>query len=506
MRKVIGWCALPFLLAAPPALARETGGLFIANAAIVDGSGAAARAGAVRAADGRIACVGRCRAAPGDARVDAGGLVLAPGFIDTHSHHDAGLDAQRDAAPVTAQGVTTIVAGQDGFSAVPIVTLFDRFAAAPAAVNIAAYVGHGSVRAAVMGGDAKRAARPDEIARMVALVAEAMDSGAIGLSTGLEYDPAIYSTRAEVLALARAAAARGGRYISHMRSEDVGLDEAIDELLAIGRATGMPVQISHLKIAMVDRWGEAAAILLKLDAARAAGIDVTADVYPYTWWHSGLDVLLPTRDFTDLKAAQFALDHLAKPEDMILSRFPPDPSLVGRTIADVASARGVSAAEAFLALNREAAAKGEGSGVMARSMAEEDVATLIGWRHANICSDGAMNSMHPRGAGAFPRIFAWLVRGRGQLSLEQAVHKMTGLAAQHMGFADRGRIAPGMAADLVLFDPATIADTASFAEPGAAPVGIRTVWVNGVAVMRDGVATGAMPGQVIRRAPALARN
>ena len=492
-------CALPLILVAGPASARERTGTLIADVSIVDGTGAPARPGAVRIVDGRIDCVGACHAAPGDARVDGHGATLAPGFIDTHSHHDEGLAEARQASPLVREGVTTIVVGQDGFSALPVTRLFDAFGASPAAVNIASYVGHGSVREAVMGAHAKRAARPDGVERMKAHGARAMDDGPIGLSTGLEYEPAIYSTHAEVLALAEVAADHHGRYISHMRSEDVGIDAAIDELLTIGRVTGMPVQISHLKIATVDRWGDAPALLRRLDAARAEGIDVTADVYPYDRWQSSLDVLLPARDFTDLKAAQFALDHLAKPADLMLSGFPPDPSLVGKTVADVARMRGVAPAEAFLALNREAAARGEGSSVIARSMSEDDVAALIGWEHSNICSDGQLADLHPRGAGAFPRIYSWLVRGRKTLTLEQAVHKMTGLAASHMGFADRGRIAPGMAADLVLFDPATIADGASFADPSAPPAGIHAVWVNGVAVLRDGTPTGALPGQVLRR-------
>lgn len=474
-------------------------GTLISNISIVDGTGAPARAGEVRIANGRIICVGKCRATRGDKRIDGHGATLAPGFIDTHSHHGNGLEDHRDAVPVTAQGVTTIVVGQDGFSELPLSKSFAQFAKKPVAINVASYVGHGSVREAVMGEDAKRAARPDEIEKMKTLVAQAMDEGAIGLSTGLEYEPAIYSTHEEVLALASVAAAHHGRYISHMRSEDVGLDDAINELLDIGRKTGMPVQISHMKIALVDRWGDAANVLRRLDAARAEGIDVTADVYPYDAWQSGLDVLLPKRDFTDVKAAQFALDHLAKPENLTLSEFPPDPSLVGKTVADVAKLRGISPAEAFLALNRDAEAKGEGSSIIARAMAADDVATLIGWKESNICSDGRLVDRHPRGGGSFPRIFAWLVREKKMLTLEQAVHKMTGLAADHMGFTDRGRIAPGMAADLVLFDPKTIADRATFADPSARPVGIDAVWVNGVVVMRNGTPTGATPGRVLRR-------
>lgn len=504
MRNQATLFALSLALAPTMSSAGVGEGTFIADVVIVDGTGAPARTGSVRVVGDRIVCAGTCSASPRDRRIDGHGATLAPGFIDTHSHHDRGLAEARDAGAAVRQGITTIVVGQDGFNEEPLGEAFRQFTARPAAINIAWFVGHGSVRQAVMG-DQKRAASAQEIARMQALVARAMKQGALGLSTGLEYEPAIYSSREEVLALAKVAARFGGRYVSHMRSEDVALDEAIEELLTIGRTTGMPVQISHFKIGLIDKWGQAPRLLARLDRARAEGIDVTADVYPYAWWHSSLDVLLPKRDFTDLAAAQFALDHLAPADGLVLSDFPPDPSLVGKSIADVAAIRGISPVEAFLALNREAAAKGQGSGVMGRSMSDADVAALIGWEHSNICSDGMLVDRHPRGAGSFPRVFAWLVRERKVLSLEQAVYKMTGLAARHMGIGDRGRIAVGMAADLVLFDPATIADRATFADPSAEPVGIRRVWVNGVEVLGDGAIAGSTPGRVLRRQNPAAR-
>lgn len=482
--------------ATPPA---RPAGLLIENVTIVDGTGAAGRPGAVRVSGGRIACVGACRAAPGDARLDGHGQVLAPGFIDTHSHHDRKLDELRLAPAVIRQGVTTIIVGQDGFSDLPVSGLFKRLESKPVAPNVASFVGHGSVREAVMRDRQKQRATPADVAKMAALVDAAMREGALGLSTGLEYEPAMYSDAGEVQALARAAARRGGRYISHMRSEDVNFDSALSELLEIGRVTGMPVQVTHMKLAMVDHWGQADAVLARLDAARAQGIKVTADVYPYAWWQSGLDVLMPSRDFTNRKEAEFALAHLAPPEGMILSEFTPDPKLVGKSIAEIAKMRGTDPAETYLALNRQASEPGQSASVMANSMADADIAKFIGWAHSNVCSDGMLVDRHPRGAGSFPRIFAWLVREKKALTLEQAVHKMTGLAAEHVGFTDRGRIAVGLAADLVLFDPATIADRSTFADPSAAPVGIARVWVNGTEVLRDGQLSGATPGRVLRR-------
>jgi N-acyl-D-amino-acid deacylase len=490
--------ALLLMAGAAPA-ASGSGSTLISNVSIVDGTGAQARAGSVRIVGGKIACAGVCRAAPGDATIDGKDQVLAPGFIDTHSHHDRKLDELRLAPAVVRQGVTTIVVGQDGFSDLPVSGLLDRLDREPAAINVATFVGHGSIREAVMGKDPKKAATPAQIARMKALVDAAMRQGALGLSTGLEYEPAMYSRPEEVLELARTAARHGGRYISHMRSEDVRFDDALGELLEIGRVTGMPVQVTHMKLAMVDRWGQAGTVLQRLDAARRQGIKVSADVYPYAWWQSSLDVLLPSRDFTNRKEAEFALGHLAPPEGMILSEFTPDPALVGQSIAQIATQRGTDPAETYLALNREASAPGHSASVMANSMTDADIAAFIGWEHSSICSDGMLVDRHPRGAGSFPKVFAWLVRGEGKLTLEQAVHKMTGLAARQMGFADRGHIAVGQAADLVLFDPALIADKATFADPSAAPVGIERVWVNGVEVLRNGEPSGAMPGKVLRR-------
>lgn len=497
IRSVLRAAFIPVVALWATASAAES--FVIVGATVVDGSGAHARKADVRVTDGRIAVIGKRARGKGVPVVEGRGLVLAPGFIDTHSHHDRNLDAHRDALAATAQGITTIVIGQDGGGPLPIAGLFAKREAEPAAVNIATYIGHNSVRAAVMGADYKRAATPAEVERMVAVVEENMRAGALGLSTGLEYDPGIYSDPSEVMALARATARHGGRYISHMRSEDARLDAAIDELLEIGRTARLPVQISHFKIAIVDRWGETAPLLAKLDAARRAGIDVTADVYPYTYWQSNLEVLLPKRDFTDLAAAEFALAHMARPEDVRLTQYPANPAYVGKTVAEIAALRGVAPARAYLDLIVEAEAKGMHNVVMGRSMADDDVAALIAWQHSNICSDGGIEDAHPRGAGAFPRVLAWMVRETGRLKLEEAVYKMSGLAADHMGISDRGRIAVGQAADLVLFDPATIADRATIENPTALPVGIRTVWVNGVAVVETGKPTGATPGRVIHR-------
>lgn len=473
--------------------------MLIRGATVASGADATLAVGDVRVRGDRIVAVGRLSPEKGETVVDAAGLVLAPGFIDTHSHHADGLDKQPDALPVISQGVTTIVSGQDGGSELPVARFFADFTAHPAAINVASYSGHGTLRDKVMGADFKRAATPAEIDRMRALLDADMAAGALGLSTGLEYDPAIYASKDEVLALAKEAAKHGGRYISHMRSEDRALWEALDELVTIGREAKIPVQVSHAKLAMTDIWGQADRYLAVLDKARAEGIDATLDVYPYPNWQSTLTVLWPKRDFTNRETTDFVLKHLAPPEGILISAFTADPSLVGKTVAEIAKLRGTDPATTAMALIAEAeAVKGDVS-VIATSIDERDIARLIAWPNANICSDGALNDLHPRGAGSFTKVLRHYVRETHLLTLGEAIHKMTGVAAQHMGFTDRGVIAPGKIADLVLFDPATVSDHATPADPGALSTGIARVWVAGELAFADGKATGAHPGRVIRR-------
>jgi N-acyl-D-amino-acid deacylase len=476
----------------------------IVNATIVDGSGAPPRPGSVRIVGDRIVAVGQLRPAPGDRIVDAGGQAIAPGFVDTHSHHDRGLTRGRDALALVSQGVTTIVVGQDGGSRMPLADFFGTLERTPPAVNVASYVGHGTVRSHVMGDDFRRVATTSEVQRMRSIVETEMRAGALGLSTGLEYDPGIYSSRAEVLDLARAAAAAGGRYISHIRSEDRQFWEAIDEILAIGRDARIPVQISHIKLAMRSLWGGADSLIRVLDRARAAGIDVTADIYPYTYWQSTLTVLFPQRDFANRATAEFVLREVAAPDGLLLSAFAPDTTYVGKTVAEIARLRGTDAATTLMALIRETeeaerAGRPSGESVIGTSMDERDIARLIAWPHTNICSDGELAGRHPRGFGSFPRVLRQQVREHRVISLAEAVRKMTSLSAEHVGLRDRGRIAPGYFADLVVFDPTAVSDRATPVAPRERSVGINTVWVNGVVVYERGTSTGQHPGRVLRR-------
>jgi N-acyl-D-amino-acid deacylase len=494
--------------AAPPALpSADLTSLLIDNVVIVDGSGAPRQPGAVRIDGGKIVASGTLEALPGETVIDGGGLVLAPGFIDTHSHADDELFEQPGALAAVSQGITTAVFGQDGGSPFPLLDFRFRLIEQPAAINTASYAGHNTLREQVLGEDFRRAATETELYEMSLLLRQDLDAGALGLAAGLEYDPGIYSDPSEVVALARVAAAQGGRYISHLRSEDRRFPEALDEILAISQAAGVPVQISHMKLAMTSLWGRAPEFLEKLDAARAAGIDVTADVYPYEYWQSNMMVLLPERDISDREEVEYMLREIAPPDGMWFTLYEPQPEYVGKTLTEVAELRGSDPATAFMELIAAAEAMTAETGrqadmIIGTSMHPDDVAALIAWPHSNICTDGSLTDLHPRGAGSFPRVLGRYVREQGLLSLEEAVRKMTGLAAANMGFENRGVIRPGAAADLVLFDPDTVIDNATPQNPSALSSGIGKVWVNGVLVYADGRETGARPGRFIARAAA----
>ncbi|MEW5915835.1 MAG: amidohydrolase family protein [Gemmatimonadota bacterium] len=483
----------------------------ITNVSIVDGTGAPAYDGAVRFVGDSIVAAGpSVTPEPNDSVVNGNGLTLAPGFIDTHSHHAGGLLETPEARAVVSQGITTVIGGQDGSHPLPLAGRLDSLTATPPAVNVAFYVGHGTLREAVMGDDFKRAATTAEVDSMSALLRAELAAGALGLSTGLEYDPGIYSERSEVMALAKVTAALGGRYISHIRSEDRTFWQAIDEIITIGREAKLPVQISHIKLGMIPLWGQADSLLRLLDAARASGVDVTADVYPYTYWQSTLTVLYPNRDFENRVETERILREIAKPEGLLLGAYAPNPEYAGKTVAEIAVLRKESPSQTLMTLIRDAnamrakrRASGEGGGavenVIATGMDEADIKKLLAWEHANVCSDGALNGAHPRGYGAFTRVLAKFVRTDSVLTLEAAVRKMTSLAAEHTGLVRRGRIAPGYYADLTLFDPATVQDRATPKEPHLTSLGVAQVWVNGRTAWRDTSTTDERPWRVLRR-------
>jgi len=477
----------------------------IVNARIIDGSAGDAFTGAVRFDGDHIIDVGDLAAQPGETVVDAGGLALAPGFIDTHSHHDEELDKFRHMPGVLSQGITTIVRGMDGSSGSSgSVTEFNEtFEAAPAAVNIASFAAHNSIRQAILGDDNRRHATNEEIELMSGLVAADMQAGALGLSTGLEYEPGIFSATDEVIALASVAASYGGRYSSHIRDEDDRFHEAVEELLTIGLEANIPVHISHIKLADRLYWGSTGTIIAGLDAARASGIEVTADIYPYERWASNLAVLFPERDYSSRETAEYTFERTAAAEDISLISYPANPAFEGMTIAEVAGVTERDDITTLLELSQAAddhrRETGEDTGIIAKSMNNDDIAAFMRWPYINICSDG-WHGGHPRGYGSFPRVLGLFTREFGALTLPEAIYKMTGRAADSMGIAKRGRIEAGHYADLVLLDPDTAIDHATMKDPTAVSTGIRKVWVNGVLAFDLGEPTGAFAGRIVRRA------
>ena len=478
--------------------AKENSSLLIINAKVIDGTGSAARLESVRINDSRIQGLGQLRPLPGETILDATGLVLSPGFIDTHSHHNISIFQMPDALSAISQGITTIVVGLDGFSQVPLSGFFAKVKDNPLAVNIASYSGHNSLRNIVMGQDYQRFSTPKEIENMKNLLRLDMKAGALGLSTGLEYDPGIYSEETdEVVALLEVFPEDQGRYASHIRSEDVHLESALDEFIEISRKSKLPSQISHIKLARRDLWGQTSWMIDKLNAARQEGLDITADIYPYTYWESTMRTLFAKRDFNNRDSAEFALTELVHPNQLTLSHYEPDPNLVGKTIAEIAVMRKEDPVTVLMHLIQDDKTKTDSA--IGVAMTQPDIDKLMQWEHSNICSDGELNNGHPRGRGAFARILANYVRSRGILGWENAIHKMTQLSALHMGFKNRGVIKSDAIADLVLFDPEKIQDNATMDDINRLSSGIINVWVGGELVYSDKKSTGLRPGQVIRR-------
>jgi N-acyl-D-amino-acid deacylase len=481
-------------------------GVVIVNARVIDGSGVPSQDVNVRVVGDRIANVGNFEPLREDTVVDAKGLVLAPGFIDVHSHHDDGLFEMPGALAAVSQGITTIVAGQDGDQQYPLAEFFARLEASPAAINVASYVGHGTLREQVMGEDYQRHATPEEVEAMAGLLRIEMEVGALGLATGLEYDPGSFASTDELVELARAAALRGGRYISHIRSEDQYFWEAIDEAIRIGREAQIPVQVSHIKLAMTRWWGQANRLIAALDEARASGVDITADIYPYRAWNSGfswLTTLFPDRDLDRRDGAEYILRDMLSPEGILVATYRPEPAYDGMTIAEIAKLRGSDPETTLMELLKADMVMGgenSGSQMLGFAMDEPDIEFIMAWPHTVIGSDGDLAGVHPRGFGAFTRFLGHYIRERNVLPLEEGIRRMTSLSAQHVGIAKRGSIQVGYYADLVLFDPETVTDSATAEAPHLPSLGIDKVWVNGQLVFDGGQITGNRPGKPIRRA------
>jgi N-acyl-D-amino-acid deacylase len=466
----------------------------IAGAQVADGTGAPLRQADVRVEGDTIAAMGEVTRRPGEPVVDGRGLVLAPGFIDVHNHSTEGLEREPDALTQVSQGITTLAVGQDGSSPWPIAAYLARLRAAPPAVNVVVLAGHATIRTQVMGQDYKRRARTAEVARMRTLVDQALAEGAFGLSSGLEYEVGSYSDVEEVVEMARAAGARGGYYISHIRDEaDLSLD-AIREAIAVGERGKLPVQITHIKLGTVGVWGKAKEVVAIVEAARARGVDVTADAYPYLAWQSTPRVLVPNKRYDDPASVQRGLDDIGGAKNVQITRWAAYPQYVGKRLDEMARAEGLSDIEAYVRFARD-----DDAGMIGHAMIEDDLRVFYQQPWVMVASDGGIANNHPRGAGTFPRVLGRYVREARWLTLPEAIRKMTAMPAARMGLKDRGGLEPGMKADLVLFDPARVIDHATFEQPRALATGIARVWVNGGLVWAGSEPGGERPGRVLTR-------
>jgi N-acyl-D-amino-acid deacylase len=496
--------------------------LVIAGGTVVDGTGAKARRADVAIREGRIVGVGRLGKLPARERLDAKGLVVAPGFVDVHTHADR-IAEKPLAENFVRMGVTTIVAGNCGSSALDVGVALAEIARVGVSPNFATLVGHNSVRSAVLE-RARRAPTADELERMKVLVKQAMDAGAVGFSTGLEYVPGTYAAADEITALAAVAGRAGGVYASHMRDEGARVEQAIAETIAVGEAAQCPVEISHLKIDSPRYWGGASKLLALLEAARARGVNVRADQYAYTAASTGLGIRFPSwaleggqpvivarlddeATWTKIRTEMAAMLERSGARDLsraVVASYTPDPTRNGLSIADIAEKmRGSRALADQLEVAREMLRAG-GAQMVYHMMGDADVTAIMRHPQVSVASDASINTPgegrpHPRGYGNTVRVLARYVREDRVLTLEEAVRKMSALPASHFGFAGRGLVKDGYAADLVLFDPRTVADRATFEAPHAWPEGLPHVLVNGAFVIRDGQHTGARPGVVLRR-------
>ncbi|TPE61377.1 amidohydrolase family protein [Sandaracinobacter neustonicus] len=527
-------CALPLLAGLLAACTTgQTHDLLIVGGQIVDGTGAPPKPAAIAIDGDRITAVApSARGLKAKRIIDATGYAVAPGFIDPHSHVPESIGnmagAFLDEQDLT-QGVTTIVAGPDGAGSPASIRAFHAEAARRgSAVNHACYIGHNGIREQVMPGQ-RRAATDNEVARMAALVREGMQMGCVGLSTGLMYDPGMFASEAEVQDLARAVKPFGGSYDTHTRDPGFKMLESETEAVRLGEATGVPVKLAHLKAVGLLNKGRIGEVIAMVEAAQARGVAVVADQYPF----DGATVryirelfLLPSGKAPDQAALKAALaDPKARAAmqtateqgvnggfswvkavgygSMRIVDAPDAPELVDRNIELLAKEWGLSPFDTFARL----ATEHQDLRLTLGSVDEADIQTLMRRPWVMIASDGfyadqkvlAAGKAHPRSWGSFTRVLGHYSRDVGLFPLQEAVRRMTSLPADHLGLVDRGRIAPGKAADIVIFDPATVNARSTYLQPSAPSAGIRTVLVNGREVLRDGKVTGDTPGIFLKR-------
>jgi N-acyl-D-amino-acid deacylase len=493
----------------------------IVGGMVIDGTGSPARRADVAIRGERIAAMGKVL--PADARevIQAAGLTVTPGFIDVHTHADD-LAKHPRAENFVRMGITTIVAGNCGTSALDIGEALTDIEQAGASVNFGTFIGHNTVRTAVMG-TSNRLPTISELERMRSLVWRAVIDGAVGFSTGLQYVPGTYAALPELIILAKIAGNQGGIYASHMRNEGTALEDSIDETIRVGEAAGCRVQISHLKVDSPNRWGASEKALALIDAARKKGLAIAADQYAYTAASSTLGIRFPSwvleggqdRVTARLNDAQtwgkikeemrglLAERGLSDLSFAVVASHRADASLNGLSMKQVAARlEGSESADAQFEAARRMMLNG-GASMVYHFMSDTDVERIMRHPLVGFASDSGILSFgegtpHPRGYGNAPRVLGEYVRRRRVIPLAEAIRKMTSMPAEHFRFAERGTLAVGNYADITVFDSATIQDTATFERPHGFAQGIPYVLVNGVLVVRNGEHTGAKPGQVLR--------
>lgn len=496
--------------------------IIISNGRVVDGSGNPWFLADIGIKDDRIVKIGNLDEENADQIINANGLVVTPGFIDPHTHALRGIFDVPGAESALLQGVTTLTEGNDGASPFPIDRHYRAITDKKISPNWSTFVGHGTLRQMVMGTEDRKPSRA-EMTKMKNLIREAMEDGALGMSTGLFYVPGSYALTEEIIELSKVVAEYGGIYISHIREETSGIIESVEETIRIGRESGIPVQITHHKVMGVDNWGLSIESLSLVDAARNQGVDVTLDQYPYTASQTGLKALIPQwaqeggneRMLQRIKSSEtrkIIKNEVIKkilygrgggnPKNIFISRNSWNPSMTGKNLAEITIEMGMSpsaenAAETvFMILE-----KGSVTAVY-HAINPDDVDRIMQHPATAIGSDGPVGifgegTPHPRQYGSFARVLGYYVRERGILKLEQAVRKMSSQSAKRLGIHDRGLIAEGYYADIAVFDPNQIIDKATFENPHQYSVGMKFVIVNGITVVEEGKHNGNRPGKVI---------
>jgi N-acyl-D-amino-acid deacylase len=496
--------------------------LLITGARIIDGTGTPWFYADIGIRGDTIAVIGQLSDASAAVHIDAHGMVVSPGFIDVHSHGDQGIFDTPTAENYLREGVTTIIGGPDGSSAVPLGPFLDKVGRSPISINFGSMVGQGSIRQKVIG-LANRKATPEEIEKMKGLTAAAMNDGAFGLSTGLFYVPGNFTPTEEVIELAKTVGERGGFHSSHMRNEAVHLLDSVRETIRIGEEGHLPTQITHHKVIGKGNWGQSAESLKLVEAARARGVDVTIDQYPYTASSTGVAALFPQwaleggqnatverLNAPDQRARirSYIIDAIkfdrgaGDPKNVTIVNCAFDKSLAGKNLGEITRARGAepsieNAADTAIELQK----KGNCSAVY-HAISEEDVVRIMQYPFTMIASDGTIPvfgqaAPHPRSYGTFARVLGVYVREQHVIGLEDAVRRMSALPAARLRLWDRGLLRPGMKADMVVFDADKISDRATYEKPHQYSAGVRDVIVNGKFAMRDNKVTSDRPGRVL---------